>query len=57
MGPVISGRASRGFLVERCSKCHRYNAVFPTYGKAGVRMGKLDGDKPVLQYKMEKIGQ
>ena len=52
LGKVKSGAAGQGYLTERCPACHRYNAVHPTYGKAGVRTSKLEGENPVLQMTM-----
>ena len=52
LGAVKSGRAAQGYLVERCPVCHRYNAVFPVYGKRAVRTSKLADGAPVLQLTM-----
>ena len=57
LGAVKSGRSEKGYMVERCPKCHRYNAVFPTFGgKPGIRTMKLQGNEPVLQMKMARMG-
>ena len=53
LGQVKSGAAGKGYLVQRCPACHRYNAVHPVYGKKGtIRTSKLDGATPVLQMAM-----
>lgn len=55
LGPVKSGRAGKGFLVERCPACHRYNAIHPTYGRNAISASKLEGGIPVLQLNMRGI--
>ena len=55
LGKVKSGREGKGYLIQRCPACHRSNAVHPTYGKAGIRTSKLEGDSPVLQLDMDVI--
>ena len=56
LGRVKSGRAGQGYLVQRCPACHRYNAVYPVYGKPAIRTSKLEGDVPVLQLNMGRVG-
>lgn len=56
LGKVKSGAAEHGYLTERCPACHRYNAVHPTYGKSGIRTSKLEGDTPVMQMTMGRMG-
>ena len=56
MGRVKSGNAGQGYLVERCPACHRYNAVYPVYGKRAIRTSKLEGDGPVMQLTMARMG-
>ena len=57
LGPVISGAAGQGFMVERCPACHQYNAVQPTYGKgAGIRTSQMENGEPVLQMTLGRMG-
>lgn len=56
LGKVRSGAAEQGYLIQRCPACHRYNAVHPTYGKAEIRTSKLEGDTPVMQMTMGRMG-
>ena len=56
MGHVKSGQTEQGYLIQRCPACHRENAVHPIYGKRGVRTSKLEGDSPVLQMTMGRMG-
>ena len=56
MGRVKSGHAGQGYLVQRCPACHRYNAVYPVYGKRAIRTSKLEGDAPVMQLTMGRMG-
>lgn len=56
MGHVKSGHAGQGYLVQRCPACHRYNAVYPVHGKRAIRTSKLEGNAPVMQLTMGRMG-
>ena len=52
LGRVKSGREGKGYLVQRCPACHRFNAVHPVYSKKGIRTSKLEDGAPVMQLTM-----
>lgn len=56
LGPVRSGRAGQGYLVERCPACHQSNAVQPLYTGRGVRASRIDDSGPVVQMTLRGLG-
>ena len=56
VGRVKSGRESKGYLVQRCPRCHHENAVYPHYrSRGGIRTSKLEGDTPVIQLNLGRV--